>query len=117
MIATTDRRSSFSSQRILPHNSTRTSSLARSATSSHCVFNAILERCVDQLALRADLQRPTAKDLLKHKFIRTARKASYLTELIERHEKWRAEGGAKPLEEAPRDPGECVWSRMCLEPN
>ncbi|ORY34817.1 hypothetical protein BCR39DRAFT_514941 [Naematelia encephala] len=37
--------------------------------------------------------RPSAKDLLKHKFIRTARKASYLTELIERAEKWKAEGG------------------------
>ncbi|WWD04556.1 hypothetical protein V865_002626 [Kwoniella europaea PYCC6329] len=43
--------------------------------------------------------RPTAKDLLKHKFIRTARKASYLTELIERYEKWKAEGGAKGGEE------------------
>jgi serine/threonine-protein kinase 24/25/MST4 len=40
-------------------------------------------------------QRPSAKELLKHKFIRTARKASYLTELIERHEKWKAEGGVK----------------------
>ncbi|KAK1923555.1 kinase-like domain-containing protein [Papiliotrema laurentii] len=47
--------------------------------------------------------RPSARDLLKHKFIRTARKASYLTELIERHDKWKAEGGAKPLEDAPLD--------------
>ncbi|KAK8849637.1 hypothetical protein IAR55_004972 [Kwoniella newhampshirensis] len=39
--------------------------------------------------------RPSAKDLLKHKFIRTARKASYLTELIERYEKFKAEGGPK----------------------
>lgn len=46
-------------------------------------------------------QRPSAKDLLKHKFIRTARKASYLTELVERHEKWKAEGGLKP--EEPRE--------------
>jgi serine/threonine-protein kinase 24/25/MST4 len=38
-------------------------------------------------------QRPSAKELLKHKFIRSARKTSYLTELIERHEKWKAEGG------------------------
>ena len=48
-------------------------------------------------------QRPTAKDLLKHKFIKTARKATYLTELIERSEKWKAEGGAKQTEETPRD--------------
>jgi serine/threonine-protein kinase 24/25/MST4 len=45
-------------------------------------------------------QRPTARDLLKHKFIKTAKKASYLTELIERHQQWKAEGGApqKPEE-------------------
>jgi len=40
-------------------------------------------------------KRPTARDLLKHKFIRMAKKTSYLTELIERHERWRAEGGGK----------------------
>ncbi|WVN89940.1 uncharacterized protein L203_105170 [Cryptococcus depauperatus CBS 7841] len=45
--------------------------------------------------------RPTAKELLKHKFIKTARKASYLTELIERYEKWKAEGGAKPADDGP----------------
>ncbi|TXT13328.1 hypothetical protein VHUM_00695 [Vanrija humicola] len=70
-----------------------------------------------QLCLQRDPRnRPTAKDLLKHKFIRNARKVSYLTELIERHEKWKQEGGAKP-EEAPRDvpqepgygPSEDAW--------
>ena len=48
-------------------------------------------------------QRPSAKDLLKHKFIRTARKASYLTELIEKCEKWKADGGSKPVEESARN--------------
>ncbi|KAG9293864.1 hypothetical protein G9A89_019202 [Geosiphon pyriformis] len=37
-------------------------------------------------------QRPSAKDLLKHRFIRNAKKTSFLTELIERHEKWIADG-------------------------
>ncbi|EFA81133.1 severin kinase [Heterostelium album PN500] len=32
--------------------------------------------------------RPTAKDLLKHKFIKAAKKTSCLTELIERRQKW-----------------------------
>ncbi|CCJ29460.1 unnamed protein product [Pneumocystis jirovecii] len=32
--------------------------------------------------------RPSAKELLKHRFIRMAKKTSYLTELIERHERW-----------------------------
>ncbi|KAI0691984.1 kinase-like domain-containing protein [Cytidiella melzeri] len=43
--------------------------------------------------------RPTAKDLLKHKFVRLAKKTNYLTELIERHERWRAEGGDRAEEE------------------
>lgn len=52
-----------------------------------------------------DSQRPTAKELLKHRFIRTAKKPSYLTELIERHEKFRAEGGHKPEEVGGRNDG------------
>lgn len=43
--------------------------------------------------------RPTARELLKHKFIRMAKKTSYLTELIERHERWKAEGGEKQDDE------------------
>ncbi|KAF9532120.1 kinase-like domain-containing protein [Crepidotus variabilis] len=38
--------------------------------------------------------RPSARDLLKHKFVRMAKKTNYLTELIDRHERWKAEGGA-----------------------
>lgn len=45
------------------------------------------------------LQRPSARELLKHKFVRMAKKTNYLTELIERHERWRAEGGARQEEE------------------
>ncbi|EDO31934.1 predicted protein, partial [Nematostella vectensis] len=33
--------------------------------------------------------RPTAKELLKHRFIKTAKKNAYLVELIERHKKWK----------------------------
>ncbi|KAF8478837.1 kinase-like domain-containing protein, partial [Gautieria morchelliformis] len=40
-------------------------------------------------------ERPSARERLKHKFVRMAKKTSYLTELIERHERWRAEGGAR----------------------
>ncbi|GAA5808907.1 hypothetical protein MFLAVUS_002306 [Mucor flavus] len=32
--------------------------------------------------------RPTAKDLLKHKFVKSSKKVAYLTELIEGHERW-----------------------------
>ncbi|KAH7915690.1 kinase-like domain-containing protein [Hygrophoropsis aurantiaca] len=40
-------------------------------------------------------ERPTARELLKHKFIRMAKKTSYLTELIDRHQRWKAEGGER----------------------
>ncbi|KAF7307228.1 Protein kinase domain-containing protein [Mycena indigotica] len=46
--------------------------------------------------------RPTARDLLKHKFIRMAKKTNYLTELIERHERWKAEGGDRHDDDDPR---------------
>ncbi|CAG8446881.1 5268_t:CDS:10 [Ambispora gerdemannii] len=46
-----------------------------------------------QLCLQKDPEnRPSAKDLLKHRFIRNAKKTSFLTELIERHERWLADG-------------------------
>lgn len=46
--------------------------------------------------------RPSARDLLRHKFARTAKKSSYLTELIERHQRWKAEGGERHEEEERR---------------
>ena len=39
------------------------------------------------------LQRPNAKELLKHRFIKNAKKNSCLTELIERYRRWKADGG------------------------
>ncbi|KAI4254877.1 MAG: hypothetical protein LQ352_002848 [Teloschistes flavicans] len=42
-----------------------------------------------ELCLRRDpRERPSAKDLLKHPFVRRAKKTTYLTELIERYEIW-----------------------------
>lgn len=48
------------------------------------------------LCLRRDpRERPTAKELLKHPFVKRAKKTTYLTELIERHERWQAKYGNK----------------------
>ncbi|KAF4980500.1 hypothetical protein FDECE_17867, partial [Fusarium decemcellulare] len=44
-----------------------------------------------ELCLQRDpKERPTAKDLLRHAFIRRAKRTTYLTELIERHSRWAA---------------------------
>lgn len=50
-------------------------------------------------SLSSFFQRPSAKELLRHRFIRNAKKTSYLTELIERLERWRAEGGDRHEQE------------------
>ncbi|KAL8809064.1 MAG: hypothetical protein Q9223_003456 [Gallowayella weberi] len=47
-----------------------------------------------ELCLKRDpKERPSAKDLLRHPFIRRAKKTTYLTELIERYERWQATHG------------------------
>jgi len=49
------------------------------------------------LCLQRDpLARPSAKDLLKHRFIKSAKKTGYLVELIERLERWKTGSGAEP---------------------
>ena len=41
-------------------------------------------------------QRPSAKELLQHRFIRSARKTSVLTELIERHQDYKSRAPPRP---------------------
>lgn len=49
-------------------------------------FKDFIELCLQ----RDPKERPVAKDLLKHPFIRKAKKTSFLTELIERYHRWSA---------------------------
>lgn len=56
-------------------------------------FSKTFREFVSYCLQRDPAARPTAKELLKHRFIRNAKKTTYLTELIERLERWRAEGG------------------------
>ncbi|CAE6451150.1 unnamed protein product [Rhizoctonia solani] len=63
-------------------------------------FSKLFREFVSLCLQRDPRDRPTAKELLKHKFVKLAKKTSYLTELIERHERWKAEGdGARQEDE------------------
>lgn len=44
-------------------------------------------------------ERPSAKELLRHPFVRKAKKTTYLTELVERYERWQACHGARDGED------------------
>lgn len=58
-------------------------------------FSRAFKEFVELCLKRDPRDRPTAKDLLRHPFIRKAKKTTYLTELIERHERWNMEHGGK----------------------
>lgn len=51
-------------------------------------FSPAFKEFVSMCLQRDPRMRPTAKDLLKHPFVRKAKKPTYLTELIERYEHW-----------------------------
>ncbi|GLB33808.1 putative serine/Threonine protein kinases, catalytic domain [Lyophyllum shimeji] len=53
-------------------------------------FSASFKDFVAQCLTKDPSARPTANELLQHRFIRGARKTSYLTELIERYQDYRA---------------------------
>ena len=53
-----------------------------------------------ELCLRRDpRERPSAKELLKHPFVKKAKKTTYLTELIERNERYMATRGGRSSDE------------------
>lgn len=56
------------------------------------------------LCLRRDpRERPSARELLKHPWLKKARKPTYLTELIERRERWQAQHGSDDDEDSERE--------------
>ncbi|KAF8704318.1 Serine/Threonine protein kinase, catalytic domain, partial [Rhizoctonia solani] len=62
-------------------------------------FSKLFREFVSLCLQRDPRDRPTAKELLKHKFVKLAKKTSFLTELIDRHERWKAEGGGARQDE------------------
>lgn len=69
-----------------PHQSGGSSSQSQSNDFSK-TFKDFVSLCLQ----RDPKARPSAKELLKHKFIKNAKRTSYLTELIERFERWKFE--------------------------
>ena len=71
-------------------------------------FSKSFKSFVDLCLRRDPRERPTARELLEHPFIKRAKRTSYLTELIERYERWHASGSnAKDVaeeEEAEQEP-------------
>ncbi|KAH0536706.1 hypothetical protein FGG08_006447 [Glutinoglossum americanum] len=51
-------------------------------------FSKAFKEFVELCLKRDPRERPSAKELLRHPFIRRAKKTTYLTELIERYERW-----------------------------
>lgn len=67
-------------------------------------FSKSFKDFVDLCLRRDPRERPSAKELLRHPFIRRAKKTTYLTELIERYERWQAvHGNAGSDEEDEED--------------
>ena len=62
-------------------------------------FKDFVELCLK----RSPQERPSAKELLKHPFIRRAKKTTYLTELIERYERWQAVHGDQNSDDGSDD--------------
>ncbi|KAG6854785.1 hypothetical protein C0991_001212 [Blastosporella zonata] len=77
-------------------------------------FSATFKDFVAQCLTKDPSARPTANELLQHKFIRGARKTSHLTELIERYQDYRARtpGKAGPQMYQPTLRQSQTWDTM-----
>ncbi|KAI9880648.1 MAG: putative protein serine/threonine kinase [Pleopsidium flavum] len=62
-------------------------------------FSKAFKEFVELCLKRDPKERPSAKELLRHPFIRRAKKTTYLTELIERYERWQTVHGGRESED------------------
>lgn len=87
-------------------------------------FSKAFKEFVEMCLQKDPRKRPTARELLKHPFVRRAKKTSYLTELIERYERWAVhhkgddDDSDDGQEEAPRpvQSNEDLWDFGTVRP-
>ncbi|XP_005111481.1 serine/threonine-protein kinase 24 [Aplysia californica] len=65
-------------------------------------FKEFVELCLN----KDPTNRPPAKELLKHPFIRRAKKTAYLSELIDRYKRWKSEKGPDSDSEDSEESGD-----------
>ncbi|KAL5005409.1 hypothetical protein ScPMuIL_018865 [Solemya velum] len=66
------------------------------------IFKEFVETCLN----KDPNNRPTAKDLLKHQFIRRARRTTYLQDLIDKHKRWKLDSRNNDNSESDDSEGE-----------
>ena len=89
-------------------------------------FSRPFKEFVDLCLKRSPQERPSAKELLKHPFVRRAKKTTYLTELIERYERWQTVHGDRDSDDGseassqehqdPRSDDEDLWDFGTVRP-
>ncbi|KAI6119347.1 kinase-like domain-containing protein [Pisolithus croceorrhizus] len=72
-------------------------------------FSPAFKEFVSLCLTKDPTKRPTAKELLQHRFIKGAKKTSYLTELIERYQEYRAQSPPKVQGYQPTVCGTINW--------
>jgi serine/threonine-protein kinase 24/25/MST4 len=87
-------------------------------------FSSAFKDFVGQCLRKEPRERPTAKELLKHPFVKRAKKTTYLTELIERHERYQVHHGKsedeaedeRPIPERRPTENEDLWDFGTIKP-
>lgn len=74
-------------------------------------FRDFINVCLQKDSTR----RPTARELLKHRFIKGAKKVSYLTELIEAHERWLHMGNGKDSDSSDNEEKYETRLQVCVQ--
>lgn len=74
-------------------------------------YSKSFKEFIDLVLKRDPRERPIARELLKHPFIKKAKKTTYLTELIERYERWHAVHGEQDSDDDSDDSNESTQSR------